>query len=329
MFRKLKTKLSLLFLVLITASLCLPLKTLAQSETPYDLVNAVNALRALHALEPYNIDPWLMSYAQEHAEYQATLQTGTHQHSDGSLPQDIGLLENVAGGDDGIVTVAIVVYEIWVDWGYRQPLIGYSTGDIGAGMALSENGQVYYTVNIRPGEEVIAVTAEPGTSIAPLPLETSTPGKDGLIIHIVSSGETLWSIAQSYAVRVDDIRRLNGMADDATLIYIGQKLLVRPANITPPIPSDETIAVPTEPVGGTAVPFTKTSAPTETLTLSSTMLQSSMVPSSLITETLIDTPSKLSLQKENTGLFRVLAVGIIGLTIAAVIGFWKSHHDKE
>jgi len=220
MFRNHKTKLLVLVLITISASFYLPFVTFAQSETPNDLVNAVNDLRALHGLEPYQIDPWLMSYAQEHTEYQADLQTGTHRYRDGSLPQDIGLLENVAGGDLGVVTVAIVVYEIWANWGHRHTLVGCSTGDIGAGMALSENGQVYYTVNVRPGEEVITGTAKPGTVVPLVPLETNTPGND-VIIHIVVDGETLWGIARFFSVTVDEIRHLNSIADDATVIFVG------------------------------------------------------------------------------------------------------------
>lgn len=245
MFRQIKISSNILFLALIAVLISLPHDVLAQGETGYDLVNAVNDLRALHGLAPYTIDPWLMEYAQEHSEYQASLQSGTHQHSDGSLPQDIGLIENVAGGDKGVVTAAIVVYEIWVDWGHRHTLIGYSTGEIGAGVALSENGQEYYTVDIRPGEEVV-LTPISGTAVSFDPLVTNTPNEDGSIIHIVKYGETLWSIAQSYGVSVDDIRRLNGMAGDATVIQIGQNLLIGLAHTIKLTVSDEAIGTPTE-----------------------------------------------------------------------------------
>ncbi len=240
-----KTKLLIVFLVLLAAWLISPLAAQAQSETPYDLVNEVNVLRALNGLEPYQIDPQIMAYAQQHSEYQAATMTSTHRHSDGSLSLDVGLIENVAGGDYGFVTVAIVVYEIWVDYGHRKTMTGYATGSMGAGMAVSDDGTtIYYTLNVRPGAANPATVVPPAGTVPPLvSWQTSAPGEDGSIIHVVSYGETLWSIAITYGVTIDEIRRLNGLADDSTVIYVGQKLMIRPAYTLTPSPAGETSAV--------------------------------------------------------------------------------------
>ena len=256
MFRRLNTKLCILVLVLIAALSGYPLVSSAQSVTAYDLIAAVNALRVSQGLEPYQIDPWLMDYAQEHSEYQASIQTGTHLHSDGTLPQEIGLQENVASVDEEVATADVVVNRIWVDWGHRNTMIGYSTGSIGAGAALSSNGQIYFTIDVRPGDDDAIVTpypassgtviAETGTPIPVLPLETVIPSEDGSITHIVGYGQTLWSIAIAYGVTVDDIRRLNGIAGDSTVIYVGQKLLIRPAYAVTPTMSGETSDIPAE-----------------------------------------------------------------------------------
>jgi hypothetical protein len=58
-----------IFLVLAVALAAMPARSMAQNETPYDLINAINDLRASRGLAPYTIDPWIMEYAQEHAEH--------------------------------------------------------------------------------------------------------------------------------------------------------------------------------------------------------------------------------------------------------------------
>src|SRR5689334_23958190 len=54
----------------------------------------------------------------------------------------------------------------------------------------------------------------------------------GVTIHVVQRGETLFRIAQSYGVTVDDLASLNGLVDPSN-IQVGQRLLV-PANAVAP-----------------------------------------------------------------------------------------------
>lgn len=61
------------FFLLLAASIVLlalrPSSVRAQSETGYDVIAAVNALRASRGLEPYTADSWIMDYAQQHTQY--------------------------------------------------------------------------------------------------------------------------------------------------------------------------------------------------------------------------------------------------------------------
>jgi LysM repeat protein len=329
MSRKTKTITFIVLLVLVTAGLVSYQITFAQSETPDDLVNAVNSLRASYGLQPYQFDPWLMAYAQEHSEYQAAMQTGTHMHSDGTLPWEIGLQENVAGGSEGIVTVSIVVNEIWVDWGHRHVLTGYTSGEIGAGLAQADNGQIYYTVDIRPAEGAPTVAPEQGTPAPFIPIETSTPDADGSIIHVVSPGETLWSIAISYGVTVVDIRSLNGLAEDSITIHVGQRLLIRPASAVTPATmvgtspeATQSIAntsfMSTQPIRHTSIPFTETKAPTKTV-----------IPSPSMTAVPTSTAAKISLSNKSVEITAVIIIALIGIVIVIIFGFIRSPDDHE
>jgi LysM repeat protein len=328
MSEKKKTRSYIVFLTLVSALLVFPKGTFAGSETPYDLIDTVNSLRASYGLEPYQIDPCLMAYAQAHSEYQAEMQSSTHLHSDGTLPWEIGLQENVAGGDEGIVTVSIVVYEIWVDWGHRHVLTGYVSGEIGAGMALADNGQIYYTVDIRPAEGAPTVVPEQGTPVPFIPYATSTPDADGSINHMVRDGQTLWSIAISYGVTVNDLRRLNGIAGDSTTIYVGQKLLIRPASAITPAPLEAITAATTQPMGEpssvaiqtftvTTIPFTETKAPTKTVIPSQSM---TVVPTSIATEQ--------SLKNKSMGPVILLTIAVIGFVLVLIFGFIRLPDDK-
>jgi LysM repeat protein len=217
----------------------------AQTETGYDLITAVNALRASYGLEPYTIDPWIMDYAQQHTQHQADTQTSTHLHSDGTTSLSVGLKENVAAGDYGIVTIAVVINSIWVDWGHLKTMIGYLSGEAGAGIAVDADDTIYYTLNVRPGEEVSETATLTYPTAAFIPLITNTPDQNGAIYHIVESGETLWSIAVSYGVTTDSIRSMNVMPIDATTVYVGQKLLIRLALLTSTIALTTSTAIPT------------------------------------------------------------------------------------
>lgn len=230
--------------VRILAALLLVLALLVQArpsaasprpDTALDIIALVNALRAQYGLEPYQIDGDVMAFAQAHSEYQASIHLATHQHSDGTVSQAHGMRENIATGTLGFMTPEFAVYTVWSDAIHMDPMVGYSSGYVGAGVA-SDGTEVYYTLNVRPGSGKIGSggsgsskrgTGTPVAVIPLVPLVTVTPRMDGWNVHTVGYGQTLWAIANAYSVPADMIRAWNSMEAGSNEIYAGQKLIIR------------------------------------------------------------------------------------------------------
>jgi len=87
------------------------------------------------------------------------------------------------------------------------------------------------------------------------PIATPTPGPDGRIIYIVQEGDTLWRISAITGITLDELRRLNNLAE-GDIIAPGDNLLLGlggPSNIQPtegPAPSPTSdLPTPTPLVG--------------------------------------------------------------------------------
>lgn len=222
-----------------------------------------------------------MDYAQQHSQHQADTQTSTHTHLDGTNSLSQGLIENVAGGDTGYVTVDIVVNKIWVDWGHLNTTIGYESGQVGGGVANGVNNTTYYTLNVRVGQKV-TTTLTPGAPLAPtalfIPIITATPLSSGEIWHLVLEGETLWGIAVSYDVTMQSIRDLNGMLAEESIIYPGNLLLIKTGiNLT--VFEEAPTCAPASPTPENAATPTDIPTPKPTATSSPTLVISDPIPS--------------------------------------------------
>jgi LysM repeat protein len=250
------------------------------------LIAEVNALRVANGLPAYTVNPILMQVAQDQANYMAA--TGQVSHRPGltqrildagyPLAGDLSLggfrAENITGGNK---TAAQAVMEWTGDALHTNTMLSPNLTEIGAGVA--KVGDRYYLVidcalpttggqpqfyTPGPGDPVVGTSA-PSDFI--VPITTSTPDENGLVYHEVQYGQTLWSIAIEYGVKIDEIRALNSLGPE-TDIYQGDRLLVRKDAPPPATFTVEALMSPTNSVQlftSTSYPAV-TPGPTEALT---------------------------------------------------------------
>ena len=91
-----------------------------------------------------------------------------------------------------------------------------------------------------------------------IPVSVGTARPDGDVIHEVKNGQSLWSIAIVYGVKIEQIKRLNSLS--STNLYQGQKSLIQ-KDATQPVLTSTKLATLTPQNTNTPAP------PTPTMTL--------------------------------------------------------------
>lgn len=263
-----------------------------RADSAFDLINAVNALRVSYGLPAYSISPTLMYTAQNQADFMAANGIVTHSGPGGisltdrllaagyPLAGDLSLggfrAENITSGGEGASAQWAV--DQWMgDAPHQNTMLSPNLTEIGAGVAVA-GGRVYYVIDAaRPttsGAPQAANTPVAGGSAVPAgeaPVVSSvviisTPNADGQVIHEVLSGQTLWQIAISYDVKIDDIKRLNNLAGND--IYPGNKLVIKteaPAVAESPTAAPTFTPSPPPPATSTPLPSPTPLAATATL----------------------------------------------------------------
>ena len=293
----------------------------------YDLIDAVNALRASNGLSPYEVNNALMSSAQRQSDYQASIGEVTHTGSGGSRPYDRAIAagyggggtfiisENIAGGTNISAEAAVSMWQ--GDDPHLGTMLGPSYKDVGAGVAVTNNF-VYFTLDAAyvadsasnlptPTLQGTPGTLVPATAITfVVPVKTTTPLPDGSIVHIVEYGQTLSAIADAYKISLDQLKALNKLS--STTIYVGEKLVVQ-AGFTPTPTGQVTSTVP---IQTPALRPTQTPRPATATSL----------PTIIVTATLISTPTSTPAMLSSPGsdplLLAIIIVAAAGLLMVVV-----------
>ena len=251
--------------------------TAPQFATAYELIDAVNALRATYGLPPYKINSILMSNAQKQADYNLAIGTVTHTSADGLTPSQRALQAgypvagNISGDSPGWFSENIAsganltadqVVEIWKgDSPHLTTMVSSELQDIGAGVAFSDNTSLYYVIDCgrSTGGTPVPFTPPPSYHPPQATMIPNTPNADGSITYIVQQGDTLLGIALGYGMTLDELLAMNGLPEKS-FIYPGQKILIRAGYTqTPTLPTSTPTGRPTITPWPTSTPtFTQT-----------------------------------------------------------------------
>jgi uncharacterized protein YkwD len=253
--------------------------------SPSEVIAIINAYRAENGLPAYQENPILMSIAQGQADYLASIVQSSDVHAGpgGSRPRDRAAAAGYAGGANFFLS-EIGKYglgetpESAVAWWKQSPdhnptMIASTYVEIGCGVATDGNGRYYYICDTgysvggeyQPSSGSSSSTAQqqPAAPVM-IPVTKADPQPDGSIVHIIRTGQTLWTLAAVYEVPLQQILDLNNFSE-AQIVHPGDEVMVAPAGSAPTVAPTADPDATEEPTATEEATATLTSTPRPTV----------------------------------------------------------------
>jgi LysM repeat protein len=210
----------------------------------YELILAMNTLRVSSGLPALIEDPIVNAVAQSTAAIMAANNMSWHigdvrgriaaaGYGSGGT---VWATENFAVSSGGMGIDEIMA--AWADPDHMRPAVNPAYCHVGAGMAQSPDGRIYYILQAAyvSGQECGSASSSPGGTLQPgavpnpvsqliIPVKIAKPDAEGKIFHDVQAGQSFWSIAIAYQITIHDLEVWNNLSRN-TPLRAGQRLFV-------------------------------------------------------------------------------------------------------
>jgi len=210
----------------------------------YDLILAMNTLRVSYGLPALIEDPIVDAVARSTAATMAANNMSWHignvrgrlaaaGYGNGAT---VWATENFAVSSSGMGIDEIMA--VWADPDHMRPAVEAAYCNVGAGMAQTSDGRIYYVLQAAyvAGQECGSSSpssggaSQPGTIPNPvsqliIPVKIATPDAGGKIFHEVQAGQSFWSIAIAYQITIHDLEVWNNLSRTIPL-RAGQRLFI-------------------------------------------------------------------------------------------------------
>jgi uncharacterized protein YkwD len=215
-----------------------------------EVIALINGYRAENGLPAYAQNPVLMMTAQGQADWLVSQPMGSvgdvHAGPNGSRPRDRAYAAGYGGGNTIFISEIVKggyneTPQDALNWWKQSPdhhptLIASTYQEIGAGAATDGNGRWWYVavtgwitgVTYTPPEGGSDSSSATTGQAVMIPVTVAEPQPDGSVLHIIRTGQTLWTVAAVYGVPLEQILELNDMPEWA-VVRPGDEILVKPA----------------------------------------------------------------------------------------------------